>query len=107
MVRREAASRDVTPRRILRLPAEGPGEALPAPEVHFQARPEEAGGKARPQGFPGIGWEKDLPGFRWAGFLSKYHIFCTLPLRNLFSQSCYAPLGENLVPEPAHEMEEQ
>ncbi len=64
MVRREAASRDAAPRRILRLPAEGPGEALPAPEVHLQAGPEEAGGEARPQGFPGMGWEKDLPGGR-------------------------------------------
>lgn len=38
---------------IHRLSAKRAGKTVSAPEVHQQTRPEEAGGAARPQGFPG------------------------------------------------------
>ena len=38
---------------VLRRPAAGAGAAIPDPEVHLQARPQEAGGEAGPQGLAG------------------------------------------------------
>jgi hypothetical protein len=46
--------------------------------------------------------------FQEGGFPVKIsYLLHTTFKKHFISQSCYAPLGENLVPEPAHEMEEQ
>ncbi|GLH03012.1 GD13658, partial [Gryllus bimaculatus] len=50
---RQAPARHDAARRLLRPAAQGAGEALPDPEVHLQARPQEARREARPQGLAG------------------------------------------------------
>lgn len=49
----QAAPGHAASRRVLRRAAQGPGKDVPEAEVHQQARPQEAGGQAWPQGFTG------------------------------------------------------